>query len=185
MLLANLASGLACGGNAPAAMVPSPTTQALLERAQLAERQRDYGAARGLYREAVDRAPDVRNRAYASRELASALAFWGLYSEARAALEVAVAADPSLVSAWHDLGILRARAGLWVEARRALEQAVERAPREPRSRIALAALLVQRRALDEAAHHYRVLLQLEIPETIRRAVHRALDLIRAEKARSG
>jgi Flp pilus assembly protein TadD len=179
-LLASLLLWVSCATPPPA--VPSTELQQLLDRAQQAERKRDYTAARALYEQGVKTAQDGRNRAYAEGELASALAFWGFYDEARAAYERAVQADPQLVRAWHDLGILRARSGDLVRAEQALQEAVKRAPREPRSRIALAALLMNRHKLDEAARHYRALLELDIPQRIRKAVKKALQLIAREQS---
>ena len=128
-------------------------------------------------------APDRTSAAAALRELASALLFWGELAGAGEALERLVALVPDEVSAWHDLGIVRARRGDPAGAERALRRAAGLAPADPRPRIALAALLVAGRRWDEALVEYRALQRLRLPERMRRAVTRAIELVEAERAR--
>jgi Flp pilus assembly protein TadD len=186
-IAATLAAVLgACGGGQaarPRAQI-APATAALLARARDEERARRYDRARALYERAAREAPDRASAARAWRDLARALLFWGEIGGAEAALESAVAADPSEVSAWHDLGIVRSRRGDAVGAERALRRAIALAPREPRPRVALAALLVVQRRWREALREYRALSGMELPERVRRAVERAISMIE-EEARRG
>ena len=179
----------ACGGGAraaapaPAPPTTSAPTQALLDRAHQAERARRYDQARALYQRAVEAAPDRASKVAALGELASALLFWGELDHGAAVLEREVALAPGQVSAWHDLGVVRARLGDVAGAERALDRAIALAPDEPRPRVALAALLVNQHRWDQALVQYRALEHLALPERTRRAVVRAIQLI--ESARAG
>ena len=175
----------ACGGAAPepAEPGPAPRIAALLEEAREAERVRRHDRARALYEQAVREAPDRTSEGAALRELASALLFWGEVEAAGQALERLVVVAPDEVSGWHDLGIVRARRGDPAGAERALRRAAAMAPADPRPRIALAALLVTGRRWDEALAEYRGLQRLRLPERMRRAVARAIELLEAERAR--
>ena len=176
MLLA--LSLLACAG--PTRPAVAPATRALIEQAEQRERARRYDQARALYREAEASAPDPASRTWAARRFAHALLFWGEEAEAETELAALVARDPTDVASWHDLGIVRHRRGDRAGAERALRRAVALAPREPRPRIALAALLVVDRRWRDALAEYRALLDLDLPERTRRAVGRGIELVEAE-----
>jgi Flp pilus assembly protein TadD len=160
----------------------SPSTKAAVQRAEEREQARKYDEARALYEAAKRDAPDNRSRAYAARELASALIFWGEYEAAETELVEVVELDPLDASAWHDLGVLRARRGDTRRAESALLRAIETAPRDPRPRIALAALMVNDRRFDDALSQYERILDLDLPERTRKAVERGMELIRREMA---
>lgn len=184
MLLLALALALsaACGGGQPVRRAQvDPATAALLARARGEERARRYDRARALYERAARDAPDRVSAARAWRELARALLFWREIGDAEEALRRAVVADPSEVSAWHDLGIVRGWRGDAAGAERALRRAIALAPREPRPRVALAAILVNQRRWPEALGEYRALEKLELPERTRRAVVQAIALIEATR----
>lgn len=176
----------ACGGaRSEERREPAASTRALLARAHEAERARRYDRARELYLEAAREAPDRQSEALAWRELGSALIFWGELDEAARALGRVVAIDPGAVSAFHDLGIVRAKLGDPAGAERAFRRAIALAPEEPRPRVALAALLVGQRRWNDALAQYRALERLELPEAMRRAVGRAVQLIEVERRRRG
>jgi Flp pilus assembly protein TadD len=158
----------------------APETLKLNEQAEAAERKRDHHAARAFYQRAVDTAPNPASAAFATREMASALIFWGEDEGAVVLLARSLEHDPTQVPVWHDLGVMQARLGKSQEARQALERAVELAPKEPRSRMALAALLVNLSEFELARSHYKVLLTLKIPPRIEKAIHKALDILQSE-----
>ena len=176
----------ACGGaRAEEPREPAASTRAILAKAREAERARRYDQARELYLEATREAPDRPSEAFAWRELGSALIFWGELDQAARALGRVVAIDPGAISAWHDLGIVRAKLGDAAGAERAFRRAIALAPEEPRPRVALAALLVRQRRWNDALAEYRALERLELPETTRRAVGRAIQLLEVERRRRG
>ncbi len=177
----------ACGGARTGERRPEPaaSTRALLGKAREAERARRYDRARELYLRATREAPARPSQALAWRELGSALIFWGELDEAARALGRVVAIDPGAVSAWHDLGIVRAKLGDQAGAERAFRRAIALAPEEPRPRVALAALLVRQRRWNDALAEYRALERLELPEAMRRAVARAIQLLEVERRRRG
>lgn len=158
----------------------APQTLAAVERAESREQDRKYEEARALYETAKRDAPDEPSRAYAGHQLASALIFWGEYEAAEAELVEVVELAPEDASAWHDLGVLRARRGDIPGAETALRSSIQGAPRDPRPRIALAALLVNDRRFDDALAQYEGILDLDLSERTRRAVERGMELIRQE-----
>ena len=160
-------------------------TRALVDRAERHELARRHDQARAAYIRAIEQAPDVTSRAFAAREYASALISWGEYDRAETQLEQVVALAPEDPSAWHDLGLLRNRRGDSEGARQALERSAQAAPRDPRPRIALAAVLVNQRRLEEAVAVYKTVLELELPDRTRAAVERALALLAEELAIDG
>ncbi len=85
------------------------------------------------------------------------------------------------MSAWHDLGVVRARLGDTAGAERALARAISLDPAEPRPRVALAAMMVNQHRWDDALAQYRALEKMALPERMREAVARAIELI--EKSR--
>jgi Flp pilus assembly protein TadD len=163
-----------CGGRSPAPTGPSPQVRAEIERAEAAEQARRHDAARAHYRRAIASARDPTSIAVARREYAETLVTWGEYPEAIAQLEGSLAARPS-AAAWHDLGLLRNNQGDVAGALAALEQARALAPRDPRPRVALAALRWKSGDRAGAAAEYRALLDLPLPERLRSKVQWALD----------
>jgi Flp pilus assembly protein TadD len=162
-----------CGGRARPPSGPTPEIRAEVERAEAAELARRHDAAREHYLRAVAEARDLTSVAYARREYAETLISWGEYPEAIAQLEGSVAARPS-AAAWHDLGLLRNHQGDTRGALAALEQARALAPRDPRPRVALAALRWKSGDRAGAAVEYRALLELPLPERVRAKVQWAL-----------
>lgn len=173
---------LACGSSAPAARDPVATDsiQALLQQAEDAERARDYHRARALYQRAIDESPDAASAALANRDMASALIFWGEYEGGRDRLVQSLEHDNSQARVWHDLGMVQDHLEQPEEALVSLAKAVELAPKEPRARIAYAALLVKQAQYAAAILEYESLLELSIPPRIEAAAHKALDMLRAE-----
>lgn len=177
-----MTASAACAGR-PAPAI-SPATRVAVDRAERSERARRYDQARAWYERAERDAPDARSRAWAARQYADALAFWGEYRDAERALERVVRWAPGDASAWHDLGILRARRGDVAGAEMALRRAKAAAPHDPRPRVALAALWVNARRFDAALAEYRALLALDLPPRLRAAVRRAIALVSAETRRA-
>ncbi len=173
------------GSAEPAPPRVNEQTRSLVDQAERHELARRHDRARAAYVRAIEQAPDATSRAYAGREYASTLISWGEYERAEDQLELVVALAPADPSAWHDLGLLRHRRGDGPGARQALEQSVTAAPRDPRPRIALAAVLVNQRHLSEAVAVYREVLDLELPDRTRAAVERALALLAEEMAADG
>lgn len=175
MKRAALAIVLGCGAApAPAPAPPPDPVGVELARAEQAERARRHDLAREHYLKAIAAARDPASLARARREFAETLVTWGEDAEAIAQLEAAVAAKPD-AAAWHDLGILRHHRGDVAGATRALEQARGLAPKDPRPRIALAALRWKSGDRSGAAAEYRGLLELDLPEKVRAKVRWALD----------
>lgn len=179
-MLLSLLSGCGSQSTALVASRPDTDTKTLVAQAQKAERSRDYNRARVLYQQAIDEAGDAQSAAFAAKEMASALVFWGEYQGAMDALLLSLKHREDQAPVWHDLGILRAGAGLLPAARTALERAVNLAPNSPRARVALAALLVKMKHYDLALQHYKRLLKMKIPAKIEQATHRAIELLESE-----
>lgn len=163
----------ACARSAAPAR-PSTTVHAEIEQAERHERARRHDRARAHYQRAIAAARDPGSVAFARREYAESLVTWGEYAEAIAQLEVVVRARPDDPSAWHDLGVLHHHQGDDARATRALERARDLAPRDPRPRIALAALRWKRGDREGAAREYRALRELELPARVRAKVDWAL-----------
>jgi Flp pilus assembly protein TadD len=166
-----LAAVAACGSAPPR---PSASTRAAVERAEAHERARRPDQARAALRQAIADAPDAVSEAYARREYASALAFWGEVPAAVAELEAAVRLDPAQPAAWHDLGILRHSRGDRAGAAAALREARRLRPADPRPRIALAALLWQSGDRAAARAEYVALRGLDLPPRLRARVDWAI-----------
>lgn len=162
----------ACGRPAP--RTPSTTVRAEVDQAETAEKARQHDVARTHYQRAVAAAKDPPSIAFARREFAETLISWGEVPEAIAQLEGAVAADPSDAASWHDLGILHHNQGNDVRALDALEHARTASPRDPRPRVALAALRWSRGDRAGAATEYKALLELDLPDRLREKVKWAL-----------
>jgi len=179
---------VSCGGHSKPASPsnrPAQATIALIDRAQAYERNRRYDLARPRYQQAVDKAPEATSKAHAARTFASALLFWGEVAAAEQMLLVTVEADPDKTGAWHDLGILRAKRGADEEAEQALLTSIRLAPDDPRSRIALAAVLVKQHRYRQALTEYETLRNFELPERMRSAIERAIGLLRPEIDKAG
>jgi len=162
----------ACGHPAP--KQPSTTVRAEIAAAQTAEKARQHDRARTHYQAAIAAAKDPASIAFARREYAETLISWGEVAEAMAQLEAVVAADPDDAASWNDLGVLRHNQGDDRRALEALEHARAAAPRDPRPRIALAALRWQTGDRAGAAAEYKELLELELPDRVRDKVKWAL-----------
>lgn len=173
---------LACNSGRGAPPQPAQSTRSDIRLAEEAEGRREHHQARALYRQAIAQAPNAHSHAYATREMASTLLFWGEYQGAARLLEQSLRSDDSQVQVWHDLGVLRVRLNDALGAEKALRQAISLAPREPRSRIALAALLVRGKQYVAAQAQYRTLLELPIPPKLEVAVRTALKLLKQEIA---
>lgn len=162
----------ACAHAAPAG--PAAAVRAEVDRADAAEQARRHDLAREHYQRAIALAHDADSIGFARHEYAETLVTWGELPEARAQLELAVAAQPGDASAWHDLGLLRHHAGDDPGAIAALARAEQLAPRDVRPRTALAALYWQRGDKASAAREYRDMLALELPDRLRAKVEWAL-----------
>ena len=153
---------------------PAAAVRAEVDRAEAAERTRRHDLARDHYQRAIALARDPDSIAFARHEYAETLVTWGERPEARAQLELAVAAQPGDPGAWHDLGLLRHDAGDDPGAIAALARAEQLAPRDVRPRTALAALYWRRGDKAGATREYRGMLALELPERLRAKVEWAL-----------
>lgn len=165
---------VAACGHPPPPRAPSDVVQTEIHKAETAERARQHDVARTHYQRAVAEAKDPPSISFARREYAETLISWGEIAEAIAQLEGAVAARPDDAAAWHDLGILRHNQGDDVRALDALEHAREASPRDPRPRVALAALRWSRGDRAGATVEYRALLELDLPDRLRDKVKWAL-----------
>jgi Flp pilus assembly protein TadD len=153
---------------------PAADVRAEVDQADAAETKRQHDVARAHYQRAIAAAHDPDSIAFARHEYADTLVSWGEAPEARAQLEIAVAANPADPGSWHDLGLLRHHAGDDAGAIQALRRAEELAPRDVRPRTALAALYWKRGERDSAAREYRGLLELDLPDRLRAKVEWAL-----------
>lgn len=172
---------VACARPRPAG--PAPATRAAIAEAEDALARRDHDAARVAYQRAIDGAPDRASEAFARKELASARLLWGERAAAAAELVRVTALTPGDAGAWHDLGIVRHAEGDVAGARAALTEARRLAPRDPRPRLALAALAWSAGDAAAAAAEYRALLALDLPDRVRAKVEWALaQLARADGA---
>jgi Flp pilus assembly protein TadD len=169
-----------CGCGHPAAPVgPSSAVRAAVARAEDAELHRRHDVARAEYERAIADAKDPESEDFARREYADTLGTWGESAAAIVQLEHAVAKVPTDVAAWNDLGVLYHVHGDDSRALAALERAKQLAPRDWRPRRQLAMLLVVMHDYDRATVEYRAMLDLELPDRLRDAVHKALDLLAA------
>ncbi len=173
-MLGAIGLALAAACSHPAPRIPSAVVRTEVRQAETAERARQHDVARSHYQRAVAEAKDPRSIGFARREYAETLISWGEIPEAIAQLEGAVAAVPGDAAAWHDLGILRHNQGDDIRALEALEHARASSPRDPRPRIALAALRWTRGDRSGAATEYRALLELDLPDRLRDKVKWAL-----------
>jgi tetratricopeptide (TPR) repeat protein len=174
LILLVVSSLIGCGGRA-APRRPAAVTIAAIERAEAHEAARRHDLARAEYQRAIAEAPDRPSELHARLELAEQLAVWGEVGDAATQLEAALAIDPGLARAWHDLGVLRHHLGDDPGARAALDRAIALAPRDPRPRIALAALLWQGGDRAGARAQYEALLELDLPDPVRAKVRWAID----------
>jgi tetratricopeptide (TPR) repeat protein len=164
----------ACAHGTAARRGPAADVRAEVDRAEAAEKARQHDVARAHYQRAIAAARDAESIAFARHEYAETLISWGEAPEARAQLEIAVAANPADPGAWHDLGLLRHHAGDDAGAIQALQRAEQLAPRDTRPRTALAALYWKRGDRASAAREYRGLLELDLPDRLRARVEWAL-----------
>ena len=162
---------------ANADVAPSAAVRADIERAEDAERARRHDDARAAYERAIADAHDPVSADVARREYAETLETWGELDMAVAQLEAAVAVKHDDPAAWNDLGVLYHHRGDDARALAALETAKQLAPADWRPRRQLAALLMALHEYDRAAAEYRAMLDLPLPDRLRDAVHRALELL--------
>lgn len=167
----------ACAKPAPRRPALDTRVQSLVKRAKAQERRRRYDLARSFYEQADRAARDDFNRAYAGRSYAMALIFWGEYDHAETELGRVVRLNPHDVASWHDLGMLRHRRGDVLGAEQAFRRAIALRKNNPRSRIALAALLWKTRRWADALHEYRALLDLALPHRVREKVQWAIAVL--------
>jgi tetratricopeptide (TPR) repeat protein len=175
---------VACAPRGPASQVPtgadvapSAAVRADIERAEDAERARRHDEARAAYERAIADAHDPLSADIARREYAETLETWGELDTAVTQLEAAVAVKHDDPAAWNDLGVLYHHRGDDARALTALETAKQLAPADWRPRRQLAALLMALHEYDRAAAEYRAMLDLPLPDRLRDAVHRALELL--------
>lgn len=167
----------ACGHHA----APGPSTPPLfdvraeIEQAETAEKAREHDVAKLHYEKAVAGAKDPASISYARREYAETLITWGEYPLAIENLEAVVAVRPNDARSWHDLGLLRENRGDHAGAITALEKARAIAPKDPRPRIALAALHWKLGEKPAAEAEYKKLLELDLPDHLRSKVEWALQ----------
>lgn len=173
LVLAAVTAVAGCSRPAPP-RAPSAAVRSEIEQAEAAERVRKHDVAREHFQRAVAAAKDPQSIAFARREYAETLISWGEYPEAIAQLDRVVAVAPDDAAAWHDLGILRHNQGDDARAVIALEKARDLTPRDPRPRIALAALRWKRGDKPAATAEYRALLELDLPDRVREKVKWAL-----------
>lgn len=166
----------ACGGRQPAPARPDPV-RVEVERAEDAEQARQHDQALAHYRAAIAAATTPKARAWAHHELAETLATWGEIAQAAGELEAATRDTPADPSIWHDLGILRHKQGDDRGAIDALAKARTLAPRDPRPRIALAALYWSTGDRPQALAEYRALLDLDLPDRLREKVRWAIGVL--------
>ena len=145
-----------------------------MSEAEAALARRDHDAARAAYDRAVATAPDPRSEAFARKERASALLLWHDHAAAADDLAAVTRLAPADAAAWHDLGIVRHALGDVAGARSALAAARRLRPRDPRPRLALAALAWSTGDRDGAAAEYRGLRALDLPPRLRDKVEWAL-----------
>jgi len=169
----------ACGPKPPV-QDPSAVVKADIARAEEAELHRNHDVARAEYERALVDAKDPQSASMARREYAETLGTWGDTKKAVELLERAVELAPADPAAWNDLGVFYHLAGNDPKALTALEKSKALAPRDWRPRRQLAMLLVVMHDYDRAAAEYRAMLDLDLPDRLRAAVHKALELLAAQ-----
>jgi tetratricopeptide (TPR) repeat protein len=169
----------------PAPQPPSIDVRSEIERAETAEKARKHDVARVHYERAVANARDPASISFARREYAETLISWGEYPAAIAQLEAALAARPEDPAAWHNLGMLRHNQGDAAGAIAALERARDLAPKKYDPRVALAALRWKLDDRQGALAEYKALLELELPERLRKKVEWAIGVLTKPAAPAG
>ena len=159
---------------------PRAIVKADIARAEDAELHRKHDVARTEYERALVDAKDPHTAALARREYAETLGTWGETAKAVGLLERAVELAPADPAAWNDLGVFYHLAGNDGKALAALEKSKALAPRDWRPRRQLAMLLVVMHDYDRAEAEYRAMLDLDLPDRLRAAVHKALELLAAQ-----
>ena len=147
-----------------------------IARAEDAELHRRHDVARVEYERAVADAKDPESASLARREYAETLATWGELPKAVEILEGA----PRDAAVLNDLGVFYHLQGNDPKALAALEKSKELAPRDWRPRRQLAMLLVVMHDYDRASAEYRAMLDLDLPDRLRAAVRKALELLAAQ-----
>lgn len=172
VIVVSLAVAAGCAHPQPAR--PAPAVAAEVARAEAALARRDHLVARAAYERAVALATDQPSELYARKELAEALVLWRDLPAAVEQLARLTALAPDDPATWHDLGIVRHTLGDDDGARVALERARDLRPRDPRPRLALAALAWSRHDRAAALAEYRALAALDLPARLRDKVDWAL-----------
>jgi tetratricopeptide (TPR) repeat protein len=168
----------ACAHAAPAApTTPSVVVRGDIDRAESAERARQHDRARAAYHQAIADAKDPASQHFAHREFAETLETWGEIPAAIGELEAAAAVRPDDAASWTDLGVLYHHEDQDARAIAALERAKQLAPNSPKPRIALASARQCANDRAGAITEYRELLALELPERVRAAITRWLDVL--------
>ncbi len=166
---------VACGARAkPAPPPPSVDVRAEIAEAEKSEKARRHDLAKIHYEKAVAGAKDPSSIWYANREYAETLITWGEYPAALRHLETALGAQPTDPVSWHDVGVLKHNQGDNAGAIKAFEAARTYAPKNPKPRVALAALRWKLGDRAGATAEYRGLLELELPDALRDKVEWAL-----------
>jgi Flp pilus assembly protein TadD len=147
-----------------------------IARAEDAELHRHHDVARAEYERAVADAKDPETASFARREYAETLGTWGELPKAVEVLEGA----PRDAAVLNDLGVFYHLQGNDPKALAALETSKQLAPRDWKPRRQLAMLLVVMHDYDRATAEYRAMLELDLPERLRAAVHKALELLAAQ-----
>jgi len=178
-LLGVLAVILPSCAHPPPPQPPGANVRADLDRAEDAERHRNHDLARTEYERAIADASDPDSISNARREYAETLGTWGETAKALEVLERGAELVPNNAPLWNDLGIFYHVAGNDPKALTALEKAKQLAPRDWRPRRQLAMLLVVMHDYERATVEYRAMLDLDLPDRLRAAVHKALDLLAA------
>ena len=171
---------VACAAPKPPPQAPSAVVKADLDRAENAELHRQHEAARAEYERALADAKTPETVSMARLAYAETLGTWGETARAVEVLEAGVALAPRDAALWNDLGVFYHLVGNDPKALAALEKSKALAPRDWRPRRQLAMLLVVIHEYDRAAAEYRAMLELDLPDRLRAAVHKALELLAAQ-----
>ena len=171
---------LAACAHPPPPQDPGKVVRGDLDRAEDAERHRQHDVARTEYERAVADAKDPQSISLARREFAETLGTWGELPKAIEVLERAAQLVPGDAPVWNDLGVFYHLQGDDRKALAALEKSKQLAPRDWHPRRQLAMLLVVMHDYDRATEEYRAMLDLDLPDRLRAAVHKALELLAAQ-----
>jgi Flp pilus assembly protein TadD len=174
----------ACGAAPPKPAAPSIDVRSEIEQAEQAEKARRHDLAKIHYEKAIAGAKDPSSIGYAHREYAETLVTWGEFPLAIQHYEIALGVHPKDPRSWHDLGMLKHKQGDNAGAIKALETSRDQAPKDQRPRKTLAVLRWKLGDKAGATAEYRRLLELDLPERLRRQVEWAIkELAKPDGAR--